>query len=115
MLRLDRNINLCCDYMLRLHVAISCCNQMSIFQLDFPFLLLSISQNWNSAFTIAFFGLDFPSPLLSFSQNWDSAFITAFFKFSTTKNYGKFFVQKKKPNFFITHILEVLIMRLYFP
>ena len=53
MLRLDRNINLCCDYMLRLHVAISCCNQMSIFQLDFPFLLLSISQNWNSAFTIA--------------------------------------------------------------
>ena len=33
---------------------------MSIFQLDFPFLLLSISQNWNSAFTIAFFGLDFP-------------------------------------------------------
>ena len=56
MLRLDRNINLCCDYMLRLHVAISCCNQMSIFQLDFPFLLLSISQNWNSAFTIAFLG-----------------------------------------------------------
>ena len=68
-------------FMLRLHVAISCCNQMSIFQLDFPFLLLSISQNWNSAFTIAFFGLDFPSPLLSISQNWDSAFITAFFAF----------------------------------
>ena len=28
--------------MLRLHVAISCCNHMSIFQLDFPFLLLSM-------------------------------------------------------------------------
>ena len=69
MLRLDRNINLCCDYMLRLHVAISCCNQMSIFQLDFPFLLLSISQNWNSASITAFFGLDFPFLLLSISQN----------------------------------------------
>ena len=42
-------------FMLRLHVAISCCNQMSIFQLDFPFLLLSISQNWDSAFITAFF------------------------------------------------------------
>ena len=52
---------------------------MSIFQLDFPFLLLSISQNWNSAFTIAFFGLDFPFPLFSISQNWNSAFVTAFF------------------------------------
>ena len=55
---------------------------MSIFQLDFPFLLLSISQNWNSAFTIAFFGLDFPFPLLSISQNWNSAFVTAFFMYA---------------------------------
>ena len=47
-------------FMLRLHVAISCCNQMSIFQLDFPFWLLSISQNWNSAFSIAFFWVGFP-------------------------------------------------------
>ena len=30
------------------------------FQLDFPFLLLRISQNWNSAFTIAFFWVGFP-------------------------------------------------------
>ena len=60
MSRLDRDINLCHDYMSRLHVTISCRDQMSIFQLDFPFLLLSISQNWNSAFTIAFFWVGFP-------------------------------------------------------
>ena len=82
MSRLDRDINLCHDYMSRLHVTISCRDQMSIFQLDFPFLLLSISQNWNSAFTSAFFGLDFPFPLLSISQNWNSAFVTAFFMYA---------------------------------
>ena len=59
---------------------------MSIFQLDFPFLLLSISQNWNSAFTIAFFGLDFPFPLLSISQNWNSAFTIVIKKSSSSSS-----------------------------
>ena len=40
MLRLDRNISLCCDYMLRLHVVITCCDLMlqsdAHFSVGFP-------------------------------------------------------------------------------
>ena len=86
MLRLDRNINLCCDYMLRLRVAISCCNQMSIFQLDFPFLLLSISQNWNSAFTIAFFGVGFPVSAVKYFSKLGFCIYHSFFAFSLRGN-----------------------------
>ena len=65
---LDPDINLCQDLMSRSHVRISCRDQMCIFQLDFPFLLLSISQNLEFCIYDCFFGLDFPFPLLSISQ-----------------------------------------------
>ena len=60
MSRLDRDINLCHDYMSRSHVTISCRDQMSIFQLDFPFLLLSISQYLAICIYHCLFQLDFP-------------------------------------------------------
>ena len=88
MLRLDRNINLCCDYMLRLHVAISCCNQMSIFQLDFPFLLLSISQNWNSAFTIAFFWVGFPVSAVQYFSKLGFCIYHSFFGVYYAREYS---------------------------
>ena len=88
MLRLDRNINLCCDYMLRLHVAISCCNQMSIFQLDFPFLLLSISQNWNSAFTIAFFWVGCPVSAVKYFSKLGFCIYHSFFCVYSAREYS---------------------------
>ena len=57
------------EFMLQFHVAISCCDQLSIFQLDFPFLMPSISQYLEFNIYDCFFGLDFPFSLLSISQN----------------------------------------------
>ena len=80
-------------------VNISCQHLMSIFQLDFPFLMPSISQYlefniYDCYFWVGFpvsavkyfsklkfciydctFGLDFPFLLLSISQNWNSALL----------------------------------------
>ena len=51
---------------------------MSIFQLDFPFLLLSISQYLAICIYHCLFQLDFPFLLRSISQNWNSALTSAF-------------------------------------
>ena len=66
------------EFMLQFHVAISCCDQLSIFQLDFPFLLLSISQYLAICIYHCLFQLDFPFLLRSISQNWNSALTSAF-------------------------------------
>ena len=75
---LDPDINLCQDLMSGSHVGISCRDQMSIFQLDFPFLLLSISQYLAICIYHCPFQFDFPFLLRSISQNWNSAFTNAF-------------------------------------
>ena len=60
------------------HVRISCRDQMCIFQLDFPCLLLSISQYLAICIYHCPFQFDFPFLLRSISQNWNSAFTNAF-------------------------------------
>ena len=75
---LDLDINLCQDLMSRSHVRISCRDQMCIFQLDFPCLLLSISQYLAICIYHCPFQFDFPFLLRSISQNWNSAFTNAF-------------------------------------
>ena len=80
---LDLDINLCQDLMSRSHVRISCHNQMCIFQLDFPCLLLSISQYLAICIYHCPFQFDFPFLLRSISQNWNSAFTNAFLGFWT--------------------------------
>ena len=75
---LDPDINLCQDLMSRSHVRISCRDQMCIFQLDFPCLLLSISQYLAICIYHCPFQFDFPFLLRSISQNWNSAFTDAF-------------------------------------
>ena len=52
---------------------------MSIFQLDFPFLLWSISQNWNSAFTIAFFWVGFPVSAVKYFSKLGFSIYHSFF------------------------------------
>ena len=75
---LDLDINLCQDLMSRSHVKISCRDQMCIFQLYFPCLLLSISQYLAICIYHCPFQFDFPFLLRSISQNWNSAFTNAF-------------------------------------
>ena len=75
---LDPDMNLCQGLMSGSHVGISCRDQMCIFQLDFPFLLLSISQYLAICIYHCPFQFDFPFLLRSISQNWNSAFTNAF-------------------------------------
>ena len=96
---LDVDLNLSQHLMSTSQVNISCQHLMSIFQLDFPFLMPSISQYlefniYDCYFWVGFpisavkyfsklkfciydwtFGVDFPFPLLSISQNWNSEFM----------------------------------------
>ena len=96
---LDVDLNLSQHLMSTSQVNISCQHLMSIFQLDFPFLMPSISQYlefniYDCYFWVGFpvsavkyfskfgilhlrlhFELDFPFPLLGISQNWKSAFM----------------------------------------
>ena len=52
------------------------------FSVGFPvFAVKYFSKLEFCIYDCLFFGLDFLSPLLSISQNWDSAFITVFFAF----------------------------------
>ena len=65
---LDVDLNLSQHLMSTSQVNISCQHLMSIFQLDFPFLMPSISQYFKFCIYDCTFGLDFPFPLLSISQ-----------------------------------------------